>query len=178
MITADMTAIARPYARALLAGVPMADRPLALSALEGAVAALADPAIGRLVARPGLDRAALVAALAPPELAPPAVGRLIGLLVENGRLAALPGVARAFAALKDAAENRSRATVTSAHPLSAPERERLRQALARRTGQDIELAVETDPALLAGVIVQHGDMVFDGSVRGRLAALAHALSPF
>jgi F0F1-type ATP synthase delta subunit len=42
----------------------------------------------------------------------------------------------------------------------------------------VDLVVETDGRLLAGVIVQYGDMVLDGSIRGRLAALAHALSPF
>ena len=177
MIHAQLAAIARPYARALMAD-PGIDRAALLASLEVAGQALSDPAIAALTENPEIPRARLVAALTPDGSGQALVARLIDLLLHNDRLAALPWIATTFAALKDEAENRTHATVTTAQPLSEPQRERLRAALARRTGRSVELVVETDDRLLAGVIVQHGDMVLDGSIRGRLAALAHALSPF
>ncbi len=172
-----MAAVARPYARALMA-VPGADRDAVLASLEAAALALSDPAIAALVDNPHVPRAALAAALVSDQAALAPVARIISLLLENGRLDALPSVAATYAVLKDDAENRTHATVTTARPLSDVQRDGLRKALARRTGRAVELVVETDDRLLAGVIVQHGDMVLDASVRGRLAALAQALSPF
>ncbi len=172
-----MAAVARPYARALMA-VPDVDRDAVLASLEAAAAALADPAVAVLANNPHMLRAQLVAALVPDDAALAPVARTIDLLLENGRLDALPSLAIVYAVLKDDAENRAHATVTTAQPLTDAQREGLREALARRTGRLVELVVETDNRLLAGVIVQHGDMVLDASVRGRLAALAQALSPF
>ncbi len=177
MIADQMAAAARPYARALMA-LAGADRAAVLACLEAAAQALSDPAVAALAENPQTPRAALAAALASAEPAPGPVARVIELLLENDRLAALPGIAEAFASLKEEAENRTHATVITAQPLSDVQRERLRAALARRTGRSVELVVETDSRLLAGMIVQHGDMVLDASVRGRLVALAHALSPF
>ncbi|WP_298134952.1 F0F1 ATP synthase subunit delta [Acidiferrobacter sp.] len=175
MISDQSAVIARPYARALMA-VPGVDRAALLAHLAAAAQALSDPSVAALAQNPALARARLTAALVPdlPDSSP--LARLIDLLLRNDRLAALPGIAAAFSALKDAAENRTQAVVTTAQPLTEAQHERLRSALARRTGQSVELVVETDPQLLAGIIVQHGDMVLDGSIRGRLAALAHALS--
>ncbi len=172
-----MAAVARPYARALMA-VPGIDRSAVLASLEAAAAALADPAVAALADNPQVLRSQLAAALAPDQAALGPVVRTIDLLLENGRLDALPSLAAAYAVLKDDAESRTHATVTTAQPLTDTQREGLRQALARRTGRLVELVVEIDKRLLAGVIVQHGDMVLDVSVRGRLAALAQALSPF
>lgn len=176
MITDQMTAVARPYARALMTAAEGKSAEVSAS-LQALTEALAGPGIAALLANPQISHDALASALAPEGLCP-AVARLVAVLIQNDRLAALPAVALAFAALKDEAENRARATITSALTLTEPEVARLQAALMRRTGRTVELTLETDARLLAGVIVQHGDMVLDGSVRGRLAALAHALRPF
>lgn len=176
MIADQMTAVARPYARALLAAAG-GKRAEVLASLQGVVEALGSPGVPALVANPRVPQGALASALAPDSVSP-VVAQLITVLIQNDRLGALPAIAKAFAALKDEAENRTRATITSALALTEPEVARLQAALMRRTGRSVELTLETDARLLAGVIVQHGDMVLDGSVRGRLAALAHALSPF
>ena len=172
----ESTAVARPYARALMAACPGQKAPV-LACLEAAALALLDPNIAALVVSPQIDGDALAMAFAFEARCAP-VGRLVRLLIENDRLTFLPNIAVVFAALKDESENRARVTITSAIPLSEIEVTGLREALARRTHHEVELTIETDARLLAGVIVQQGDMVLDGSVRGRLAALAHALSPF
>ncbi len=45
-------------------------------------------------------------------------------------------------------------------------------ALEKRCGPPIACTVEVDPALLGGMAVQAGSDLWDGSVRGRLRALA------
>ena len=45
----------------------------------------------------------------------------------------------------------------------------------RRFKREIELETSVDPELLGGVVVDTGDEVIDGSARGRLERLAHAL---
>jgi F-type H+-transporting ATPase subunit delta len=68
------------------------------------------------------------------------------------------------------------ARVVSAAPLRAEQRERLRRALASRTGQQIELAESVDPTLLGGAIAEVGGLVIDGSLRTQLEQLRHSLT--
>ncbi len=173
-MSGETEAVARPYARALLSATG-ADRGLVQECLAAVTLALRDARVAALVTDPRVDAAALAQAFALPDAPCESVRRLVRLLIENRRLTLLPEIARAFTELKDEVENRVQATITSAQPLAPEEIERLRAALARRTGCDVVVRAEVDPALLAGVIVQHGDKVFDGSVRGRLAALAQRL---
>ena len=48
--------------------------------------------------------------------------------------------------------------------------------LRRRLGREIELSCKTDAALLGGAIIRAGDLVIDGSVRGKLERLGTVLS--
>lgn len=70
-----------------------------------------------------------------------------------------------------AAERRQRkvAVVQVARPLDAEQVDRLRTALSRTFGGEVELRIEVVPDVLGGVIVQVGDEVVDGSVARRLA---------
>ena len=64
----------------------------------------------------------------------------------------------------------------SATPLRDDQRERLRRALAARTGKQVELAERVDPALLGGAVASVGGVVFDGSLRTQLAQLHGSLT--
>ena len=70
-----------------------------------------------------------------------------------------------------AAERRQRkvAVVQVAQPLDAEQVDRLRAALSRTFGGEVELRIEVVPDVLGGVVVQVGDEVVDGSVARRLA---------
>jgi F-type H+-transporting ATPase subunit delta len=52
----------------------------------------------------------------------------------------------------------------------------LKAALKKRFGRDIELDQRIDPGVIGGAVIDAGDMVIDGSVRGRLARLESALT--
>jgi F-type H+-transporting ATPase subunit delta len=68
------------------------------------------------------------------------------------------------------------ATVTSAAPLGAAELSELQAGLARITGRQVTLSLQSDPELLAGVVVQIGSTVYDGSIRTQLEELARRLT--
>jgi len=101
--------------------------------------------------------------------------RFCSFLVDQRRVVELASIRVAFAELADEAAGRMRARVVSASPLSDAQRERLRRALATRTGRQLELDVEVDPSLLAGTVARVGGLVFDGSLRTQLEQLRTSL---
>jgi F-type H+-transporting ATPase subunit delta len=97
-------------------------------------------------------------------------------LAEQRRMALLPEVAELYAVFKRESESQLLVKVTSAMALDAAQTEQLRASLQRRFKRDIAMETSVDPALLAGVLVDTGTEVIDGSARGRLARLASALN--
>ncbi len=67
---------------------------------------------------------------------------------------------------------RHTAKVESARPLPPELQTRVQTALARSYGPGLSAAFAVDPALIGGMRIQVGSDVYDGSLRGRLAALA------
>ena len=67
---------------------------------------------------------------------------------------------------------RRTARVESASPLDADLRRGIEADLARSYGAGLDLNFAENPALIGGLRVQVGCDVFDGSVQGRLTALA------
>ena len=66
---------------------------------------------------------------------------------------------------------RHTAEVESAAPLPADLQESVQSDLERAYGPGISASFEQNPALIGGVRIQVGSDVYDGSVRGALAAL-------
>ena len=103
---------------------------------------------------------------------------LINFIVEQGRVRQLGDIVDALVEL--AAERRSSAfaEVQSAVPLSDEQKERLKAALSRATGRNIELKVLVDPSVVGGVIARVGDLVYDGTVRTRLREAKEQLGSY
>lgn len=101
----------------------------------------------------------------------PQVNNLIGLLLRRRRLEKISGVAREFRRLYNRREGIYEATATSAAKLDDQEVDALRARLEQMTGGKVELTFNVDPQLLGGVQVRLGDLLIDGSVRGRLERL-------
>lgn len=99
----------------------------------------------------------------------------LGVLASNRRLAVLPDVVRAFAAIAAAARGEVTAEVTSAHPLSAAQLKSLGEKLKAREGKDVKLTAKVDPELLGGLVVRIGSTQIDSSIRTRLNTLANAM---
>jgi F-type H+-transporting ATPase subunit delta len=82
------------------------------------------------------------------------------------------GVLKQFVRLVRLDVARHTATVKTAEPLPAEMRSRLQDGLARVYGLGLDTSFTDSPALIGGVRIRVGSDVYDGSVRGRLAALA------
>jgi len=100
---------------------------------------------------------------------------LIRLLVENHRLTLLPEIAQLYEELRGTAEGTIEAEVTSAVELSALQQSAIAAGLKRRLKREVHLSTRIDPALVGGAVIRAGDLVIDGSVRGRLERLAAEL---
>ncbi|GFO67438.1 ATP synthase subunit delta [Geomonas limicola] len=105
----------------------------------------------------------------------PIVSNLLMLLLERGRLVALPLIAESYGAMADELSGVIRPTLTSGLPLDAAQIEEIKATLAKSTGKKVELKVEVDPSLIGGVITKIGGKVFDGSVRTQLARIQDTL---
>ena len=130
----------------------------------------ADPL--RKVALTQADAATLLA----PEGANELFGNFLGLLFDNRRLPLLPEIAGLYDELRFEAERVVKAKVTSAVILPLAEMEKIEAALKRRFGRDVEIETAIDESLIGGAVIDAGDVVIDGSLKGKLGRLERALS--
>src|SRR5699024_798533 len=100
---------------------------------------------------------------------------LIRVMAENGRPNALPDVLEQFIHLRAVSEATAEGDVISAAALSEQQLARVSAARAKRRSREAKLNCKIDNSVMAGVISRAGDMVIDGSVRGRLERLADVL---
>ncbi|MET7681126.1 F0F1 ATP synthase subunit delta [Streptomyces sp. NPDC005423] len=98
----------------------------------------------------------------------PATERLVTRLVTAPRGRSLEAGLDSLSRLAAERRNRLVATVTSAVPLSDPQKQRLGAALAKLYGRPTHLNIDVDPAVLGGIRVQVGDEVINGSIADRL----------
>jgi F-type H+-transporting ATPase subunit delta len=106
----------------------------------------------------------------------PLVDRFCSFLIDQRRTRDLEAIRDEYARLAEEAAGRLRGEVVAAAPLAQAQLERLRAALSRRTGRQVELSVRIDPSLLGGATARVGDLVFDGSLRTQLAQLRASLT--
>lgn len=100
----------------------------------------------------------------------------IQILVEAERLQFVPAMQALFEENRLDAEGLARVQVTSAYPLEDSQRERIKEAMAKRLDRKIELTENADEALIGGAVIRNGDSVIDASVRGQLEELRGQLT--
>ena len=168
--------LARPYARAAFSLARDAGSlPAWSDALAFAARAAADPQVADLLGNPKLTQAD-AATLFAPEGANEMFGNFLGLLFENRRLPLLPEIAGLYDELRFEAERVVKAKVTSAVALPASELETIKAALKQRFGRDVEVETAVDDSLIGGAVIAAGDVVIDGSIKGKLGRLQSALA--
>ncbi len=169
--------LARPYARAAFA---LASEHRQLAGWSQALAVSAqfagDSRIVSLLKHPNLSNEDAVGLVAPPQSFDPIYSEFLRVLAENDRLVLLPEIAGQFDALRAEAEKVIKAAVTSASALDMVELGKLREALRKRFGRDVEISTAVDPELIGGAVIDTGDVVIDGSLRTKLARLNATLT--
>lgn len=100
----------------------------------------------------------------------------LGVIIQNGRLAALPSLVRAV--FNEISKRRGEMVVAvqSANVLSPAQQKALKDELDKATGKNVLLEASVDPDLLGGLIVTVGSQRIDNSVSGRLERLKTQMS--
>ena len=100
---------------------------------------------------------------------------LLKLLIENRRLTLLPEISRLFEESKADAEGYVGVSVKTAFELTKAEAKNLAEVLEKKLNKKVHLEMTIDKSLIGGFLVQAGDTVIDGSIKGHLQQLANRL---
>jgi F-type H+-transporting ATPase subunit delta len=172
---AERATIARPYAKAAFAYARAASSFTQWSqGLATAAEIVADPRVAALTQSPkwsAADLAGLVTDVAGPKL-DAGMQNFVRVLAENHRLPLLPEIAAHYEVLRSSVENTVDVEVVSAVALNEAQAEKLKAALSTRLKRQVRMRNSVDATLLGGAVVRAGDMVIDGSLKGRLQRLA------
>jgi F-type H+-transporting ATPase subunit delta len=175
----ERTTLARPYAEAVFR---LARERKTLGAwsemLQLSAVVAADPQVAALIDNPRVPRERFVAFFldVTGKKLDKDAANFIRLLSENHRLVLLPEITVLYELLRAQIEGRVEAEVVSASAVSAAQLKDIAAALKKRLGRDIDLSTRIDPALIGGIVIRAGDLVIDGSVQGKLRALATHLN--
>ena len=165
---------ARRYAAALLSLAGEEAAAEAVAADLDRVAAVVDAPGARLILDdPRSPVAARVGAVESAAGAPvnPAVHTLMTMLAGRRRLVALPAIAVAMREALDARGRISNARVSTPTEIDAEQRRAIEAQAKEIAGGDVRVSYEIDPSLVGGVTLRVGDLLIDGSVKGRLARM-------
>lgn len=106
----------------------------------------------------------------------PIVSNLLHILVDNGRLSIFPALAKAYMDIRNEEEGVMDAIAYTATPLSEEEIAQLNKVFAPKVGKKALLITSVvDPAILGGVKLQIGNVIYDGSLKGQLQRLERQL---
>ncbi|KTC91471.1 F0F1 ATP synthase subunit delta [Fluoribacter dumoffii] len=177
----DSTTIARPYAKAIFE-YALGEKKLAewSAHLRNLAQAVLIPEAENFIANPATTAEQHI------ELLHSAIGakanenkplsNLIDLLAANKRLMLLPDIYALYEAHRAEQEKTLNVDVCSYSDLSSAQQQRLIESLSQRLQRKVSLKISIDPSLLGGAIIRAGDLVIDGSVRGKLNKLSTELA--
>ncbi|MGZ8268430.1 MAG: F0F1 ATP synthase subunit delta [Burkholderiales bacterium] len=176
---AELVTIARPYAEAafkLASESGGLDRWSDMLALIEAVAT--DPDVASRIGDPNVSDHALESLLLGTigERLDGHGRNLLQMLIQNRRLDLVPHMRALYEERRREHEGVVEARIISALPMDVAQVKPLLEALERKYGRKVNAQVEVDPELIGGVRIVVGDKVIDATVRGRLDAMAVALT--
>ena len=176
---AEPVTVARPYAEAVF---KLAVEGNALAAWSDAIAnidgVVADARVQACISDPKVSAQqleGLVLGVVGDKLSGDA-RNFVQVLVQNGRLDLMPLIRTHFEALKREKEGVLEAKIISALPMNDAQVKQLVVQLETKYQRRVTAQVETDASLIGGVKIVIGDKVIDGTVRGKLDAMAAALT--
>ncbi len=175
---AEQVTLARPYAQAVF---ELARDTKALDRWSEMLAVLVEAVsieeVWQVVNSPRLGRgeiAELLAEIGGERFDEPC-RNLVRVLAANRRLDIIPELAALYEKLRAEHEGRIDAAVISARALSDAQQQKIAAALKKRLGREVNLTCTVDETLIGGAVVRAGDLLIDGSARGKLQRLAAGL---
>jgi F-type H+-transporting ATPase subunit delta len=174
----NIQTLARPYAKAAFEFASAAGRIDAWSGMFSlAAVAVEVPQVAELLKNPRLTSESKVQTLV--QLLgsdiDEAFRNFVSTLGDNDRLDVLPTIRELFEELKAEAEKTLDVEVQTAFELTPAQLQTLAAALSKRLDRTVNPQQVVNPALIGGVVIRAGDVVVDGSVRGKLSQLAESL---
>jgi F-type H+-transporting ATPase subunit delta len=176
---AELSTLARPYAKAAFEYAREHNTlDQWLGQLATAAAVVQDERLESVLDNPSLtaERQAQTVADVCGDALGEEARNFISILAANKRLPLLPEIHQQFARFKAGLEKSVDVEVVSAFDLADAARDKLADALSHKLQREVKVSTTTDRDLLGGVLIRAGDMVIDGSVRGRLNKLAEAMN--
>ncbi len=172
---AESTTLARPYARAAFEYADAHSNMDAWSkALQQLAAIVAHEKVAGLLADPlavtGHISGAVIDLMG--DELDQKMQNFVSTLAANKRLGLLAEISLLFDLMKANREQVLDVRIHSAYDMDAEQRNRLADALGSSLKRTILLEVETDRSLIGGALINAGDTLIDGSVKGRLTKLA------
>jgi ATP synthase F1 delta subunit len=129
-----------------------------------------------ILENPDIDRGTKKTAVsALTEGAHPIVANFLQVLIDRGRIAEFPEIARAFEDRVARAEGRVEVEAVTAVPLPDDLRQKIVERVRSTTGATVELTESVDPDIVGGLVLRVGGTVVDGSVRHRIEELRQTL---
>lgn len=174
----NINTLARPYAKAAFEYASAAGQEESWASMLLLTSKLVTaPQVVQQLGNPALNKQAKVAFLLQlcKKEADEAFANFLHVLGENGRLSLLPTINGLFTALAAEKNRAVEVEVQSAFELSAEQLKTLAAALSKRLDRTVQPKATVNPALIGGLFIRAGDLVIDGSVRGKLNKLAEAL---
>lgn len=174
---AELATVARPYAEALIRA-NSANLSQAQAWVEELGVVCADETLQEFAAHPKHtpDQVRDVVEKLLKSPLPEQAKNFIALLLENGRISAMPLIAAQFRQLKNAAEGVADAVVQSAFEMTQAQLEDLQPLLEKRFAQKLNLVPEVRPELIGGIRVVVGDEVLDSSIKSKVEQMKVALT--
>ena len=175
---AELATLSRPYANAVFDLAQSAGSLEVWSkSLDTLVATSSDDVVQTMLNSPDLaaqDKATKLAELCGDEIGGQA-GPFLQALAEHDRLSLLPEVRDQFEALRAEQEQTLDVEIVCAFELTQVQSDTLKSALHAKYNKEINISSRVDQGLVGGAIIRAGDIVIDGSVKGRLTKLVETL---
>lgn len=166
--------VARRYAKALYEIALQDGRTVEVEQeLQMLVSALNDESVQKFLLSPNISRSEkwnVLEGVLGDKLSKPVVS-MARLLVERERTDVLPDILDAYVKITGEALGLADAIVYTAHPLTDEEQHAIESEFGAMLNKKIRVQSHLDKGLLGGIKVRIGDVIYDGSLSGKLERL-------